>query len=192
MIIGLDLDGVTGDYSNGLRQYLGDALEVPEEKLDEVFPEPADYNFSNWPGVSEDFVKFHSEAVAKGLYREMDVIPKASETLWKLDSEGHHIRVITSRFVRHGQNYRVISSTGEWLDKHDIPYRDIMFVRNKMDVFADIYIDDSPENILAFQKAGRPVIIFEAPYNREMKGLRAKNWDEVYEIISDFSRYHTR
>ena len=108
MIIGVDLDGVSGDYITALRKFVGEAVGVADEDLLDVFPEPVDYNFSNWPYVSEDFVKFHSEAVARGLYREMDVIDGASEFLWKLDADGHHLRVITSRFVKHGQNYKVV------------------------------------------------------------------------------------
>lgn len=188
MIIGVDIDGVTGDYTDGLRTYCGDRLGVPAENRLEVFPDPSDYVFSNWPQeVAQNFVQFHSEAVAQGLYRDMDVIEGASDTLWKLDSEGHHLRVITARFVRHGQNFRVIANTGEWLDKHDIPYRDIMFVKNKVDVFADVYIDDSPENIINFQNIGREVIIFDTSYNQGMEGLRAKTWDDVYEHIANLT-----
>lgn len=185
MIIGVDLDGVSGDYCEALRTFVGEAKNIPVEERSTVFPEPVDYNFTNWPYVSEDFVKFHSEAVALGLYREMKMIPKASDTLWQLDADGHHLRVITSRFVKHGQNYRVVANTAEWLDKNDIPYRDIMFVRDKVDVYADVYIDDSPENIINLRNAGREVIIFEASYNRDLPGRRAKNWDEVYAHITE-------
>jgi len=187
MIIGVDLDGCTGDYVGALRKFVSDNLGIPEEDRLTTFPVPSDYNFTNWPHVSTEFVKYHSEAVAMGLYRDMDVMPGASDTLWKLNNEGHHLRVITSRFVQHGQNFRVVSSTGEWLDKHDLPYRDIMFVRDKVDVFADVYIDDSPDNILNFQKAGRRVIIFDAPYNQGMVGLRAYNWDDVYYYLSELN-----
>jgi 5'(3')-deoxyribonucleotidase len=185
MIIGVDLDGVSGDYVGALRNYVSASLDIPVAERLALFPEPIDYRFSNWPHVSEDFIKVHSEAVAIGLYRDMEMIKGASENLWKLDADGHHVRIITSRFTVHGQNYKAIANTGEWLDKHDLPYRDIMFVNNKVDVFADIYIDDAPHNILNFQNAGRKVIIFEASYNRGMEGLRAQTWEDVYEIISD-------
>ena len=184
MIIGVDLDGVSGEYVGGLRKFVCDKLQIPEEQRLTIFPEPIDYNFSNWPQVSDDFVKFHSEAVALGLYRDMDVIEGASETLWKFNNEGHHLRVITSRFVKHGQNYKVVANTAEWLDQHDIPYRDIMFVHDKVDVYADVYIDDSPSNIERLRAAGRTVIAFNASYNQHIGGLRADNWNEVYEIIS--------
>jgi 5'(3')-deoxyribonucleotidase len=185
MIIGVDLDGVTGKYVEVLRTFVSNQLGIPEADRMTMFPEPIDYNFTNWPHVSEDFVKYHSEAVAMGLYKDMDVMEGASETLWRLNGEGDHLRVITSRFVKHGQNYKVVANTAEWLDKNDIPYRDIMFVRDKVDVFADVYIDDSPSNILNFDAAGRTVIIFDAPYNQGMAGLRAYTWDDVYKFICE-------
>lgn len=188
MIIGVDLDGVTGKYVEVLRTFVSNQLGIPEAERMTMFPEPIDYNFTNWPHVSNDFVKFHSEAVAAGLYKDMDVMDGASETLWRLNGEGDHLRVITSRFVKHGQNYKVVANTAEWLDKNDIPYRDIMFVHEKVDVYADVYIDDSPSNILKFDAAGRTVIIFDAPYNQGMAGMRAYTWDDVYEFICELKR----
>ena len=183
MIIGVDLDEVSGHYVNALRDAVAKPQGLTAEEALLKYPAPSDYNFSNWPEVPEEFVKYHSEAVALGLYKDMKVIEGASETLWKLNNDGHHLRVITARFVKHGQNYRVVANTAEWLDRNDIPYRDLMFVRDKVDVYADVYIDDSPSNIKAFHDAGRKVIIFETSYNKDIAGLRARNWDEVYEII---------
>lgn len=186
MIIGVDIDGCAGDYVGGLRKFLADRLEIPEEDRMTVFPEPIDYNFSTWPGISEDFVEYHAQAVALGLYKEMDAIGNVSEILWRLSNEGHHLRVITSRFVKSGQHSMVIGSTAIWLDKHDIPYRDIMFVRNKTDVYADIYIDDAEYNIEAYRAAGSNFLIFDAPYNKHVEGPRVYNWDEVYEAVKTF------
>ncbi len=50
---------------------------------------------------------------------------------------------------------------------------------------ADAYIDDGPHNIEGLRAAGRTAIVFEQPYNRDLDGLRARNWDEVEEIVYD-------
>jgi len=55
----------------------------------------------------------------------------------------------------------------------------------KTDVGADAYIDDGPHNIESLRAAGRTAIVFEQPYNRDLDGLRARNWDEVEEIVYD-------
>lgn len=186
MIIGVDLDGVTGNYTGAFRRYAAEAYNIPELEVMAAFPEPDDYAFTKWMHVGQDFVGNHAQAVANGLYREMEVMDKASETLWKLDSEGHRIRIITSRFVKHGQNYKVVANTAEWLDKHDIPYRDILFMSDKADVTADVFVDDSPDNIVALRAAGKPVIVYDALYNRHMGDeFRAYNWDDVYSLINE-------
>jgi 5'-nucleotidase len=183
VVVGVDLDGVCANYYDALRRLVAEKYGIPEDKIEEVYPAPSTYDMAEWPDFEHNFIKYHSEAVVAGIYTLMQPIQGASETLWKLSEEGYHLRVITSRFVKHGQNAQVIGDTATWLDKNDIPYRDIMFVKDKADVYADIYIDDSPENVINLKRTGRKVITFDAPYNKDLEGLRAKNWDDVYQII---------
>lgn len=181
MIIGLDLDGVSAEYIDGLRQSIAQARGYTPEQVAEFLPEVTDYGFSNWNNLGEDFVTFHTEAVSRGLYAGLPSIKGASETLWKLSDEGHHIRVITKRFVKNGQHGKVVADTAAWLDAVNIPYRDLAFLSKKTDLYADVYIDDAPSNITAFQEAGANYIIFDAPYNQGMSGWRVHSWDDVYD-----------
>lgn len=184
VIIGVDIDGTIGDYVDILRQYLTKKFDTPENKIGSTFPEPADYAFSNWgENVAQNFKQLHSEAVTDGIYQNMEPFPQASKHLWALNNEDYHLRVITSRFVKHGQNYEVVSSTSKWLDMHNMPYRDLMFVHEKTEVYVDVLIDDSPYNIEAYQRTGRNIIIFDAPYNRHFEGTRVNNWEEAYNEI---------
>lgn len=185
IVIGVDLDGVCANYYNSLRHYVAEKNGIPVDMVEEVYPDPITYDMIEWPDFEHNFTKYHTDAVSNGIFKNMEAIPGASYNLWKLNEEGYHLRIITSRFVKHGQNAQVISDTAFWLDQHDIPYRDIMFVKDKADVYADVYIDDSPENIANLNKTGRNVIIFNASYNLELEGKRATNWDEVYRIISE-------
>lgn len=185
VILGIDIDNTTGDYTGALRKSMVKKFNVPEDKIKEYFPDPIDYDFSTWKYVSGDFKNLHSESVADGLYEYMDAYPKASKLLWKLSDEEYHIRVITSRYVKHHQNYKVTQSSAKWLDDKNIPYRDLMFVHEKTDVYVDVLVDDSPYNILGFQKLGIPVIIYDTVYNRNIDGLRAYNWDDVYRLVKE-------
>ena len=72
-----------------------------------------------------------------------------------------------------------------WLDRARIPYRDLCFLGAKSDVGADAYIDDGAHNIESLRAAGRTAIVFDQPYNRDLGGLRANNWNEVEEIVYD-------
>lgn len=189
MIIVTDLDEVIGTYEQSLREFVKKVNNIPEDKVEELLPVPIDFEFSTWEYVKDDFKKVHAAAVADGLYRDMGTYKGASETLWKLNDEGHWIRVITSRFVKHGQNHKVVSHTAEWLDKKDIPYRDLLFLQNKVDAYADVYIEDAPHNIHALTKAGRNVIVFHHEYNKNIETkMRAYNWDDVYNFIQTLSK----
>ena len=83
------------------------------------------------------------------------------------------------------------------LIKHEIPFDELVFSsfgnKDKLDVInkynIDIHIDDYEReiNLIAPHK---PVIIFEQPYNKNLKVTnthRAKTWDDVYIIISNLS-----
>jgi 5'(3')-deoxyribonucleotidase len=169
------------DYTGALRDAIAKQLGVTDMEAHRLaYADPISYGMDNWPGFPDAFRGFHTKAVEERIYRDMPIFPQASEYLWKLSDEGHHIRIITSRFVKHGQNHRVVTDTGISLDNSDIPYRDIMFTALKVDIFADVYIDDSPKNIELLKAAGRQVIIYDAPYNRDFEGRRAHNWPEVY------------
>jgi len=189
-IIGLDLDGTTVIYNHAIARHiiriLG--LNLTEDEFLARFPNPDTYNFTNWSDIDsfETFKKFHVDAVNNGIYRELEMFDGASAALNKLSAAGHHIRVITSRFVKGGQHAIVVADTAWSLDKNKIPYKDIMFTARKTDVFADVYIDDSPENIIAFQKADRPYIIFDALYNRHLEGPRVDNWEDCYDLLSQY------
>jgi len=189
-IFGLDCDGTIATYSrsyaNHIIRQLGLKL-TPEEALLR-FPDPDTYSFTNWQDIVDfnTFKQYHVDAVNHGIYRELELFTGAAEALNALSDEGHHIRVITSRFVKGGQHQIVVSDTAWWLDDKKIPYKDIIFTARKTDIFADVYIDDSPENILTFQKAGRPYIIFDALYNRHLEGPRVDNWEDAYKLLAAY------
>jgi Predicted phosphoribosyltransferases len=73
----------------------------------------------------------------------------------------------------------------EWLDKNDIPYWDLCFVRDKPVVGADLYIEDTSKNIIALREAGRPTIIFTNLGNVTLPGRRVSDWIEVERIVRD-------
>ena len=76
--------------------------------------------------------------------------------------------------------------TIRWLDNHGVPYRDLCFRGEKDQVGADVYIDDSPDNIAALRAAGHYAVCFANSANSANKGIeapRVRKWDEVYTLI---------
>ena len=73
--------------------------------------------------------------------------------------------------------------TIRWLDKHGVPYRDLCFMGQKDQVGADVYVDDSPDNIAGLRAAGHYAICFANSANKGIEAPRARKWDEVYALI---------
>lgn len=181
-VLGVDLDGVCGDYTAMFRHFVARSLGVPESTL----PEPTSWSYAdcNW-GIRDDkhFFELHNDAVRRGLFRSMAPMAGVSKNLHALHEEGVHIRIITHRLVSTGLHRIAASDTVEWLDNNDIPYWDLCFQGRKSEVAADCYIDDAPHNVENLRAAGGYVIVFDAPYNQHVDGPRAKTWDEAYELI---------
>lgn len=161
-VLGVDLDGVCGDYTSAFRSVVADELGIEEEQL----PLERSWDFTEWNLTPEDFERLHLIAVADHrILRTMPVIEDAAEALWRLSDAGVWIRIITHRLYVNWSHAIAIADTVEWLDQHRIPYRDICFLGAKPEVEADLYIDDGPHNVEALRATGNRVVVFDAPYN---------------------------
>ena len=193
IILGLDLDGVCGDYTAGFRHFVARELGVPEHTIGEQ----THWSFvrSGWGLRDEDhFRDLHAAAVRAGLFRMMPPMPGVSENLWRLSDAGVFIKIVTHRLCVNGTHATAAADTVAWLDTPDgplrdgvraarVPYRDICFTADKPKVGADVYIDDAPHNVAALRATGAYVICFDAPYNRHVTGPRARTWDEAAEMV---------
>jgi 5'(3')-deoxyribonucleotidase len=178
-VLGVDLDGVCGDYTAAFRQVVAAERGVDSESLGD----DRSWNFEQW-GIEGEFDHYHRRAVLDHrMFREMPVMPGAAATLWRLSDAGVWIRVITHRLCVNWGHAVAVGDTVAWLDQHGIPYRDICFLGQKPQVEADCYIDDGPHNVEALRAAGNAVIVFDQPYNRDLEGPRARDWAEVEEIV---------
>ena len=92
-------------------------------------------------------------------------------------------RIITHRLYVNWGHATAIADTVTWLDRAQIPYRDICFMGDKPEVGADLYIDDGPHNVVALRETGNRVIVFDAPYNRDLSGTRARTWAECEHLV---------
>lgn len=84
------------------------------------------------------------------LYQDLMPIDGAVERITQLRESGHYIILYTARRMKtHNANIaKVIADIGkitlDWLERHNIPYDEIMFGKP----WADVYIDD---NAIRFQ-----------------------------------------
>jgi len=182
-ILGVDLDGVVGDFYKEIRNIAAEWLNKPLESLTaEISYGLSEWNLDEFGG----YERLHRFAVTqRNIFLDMKPIDHAGATLRKLSNKGIRIRIITHRlFLKYSHN-TTIKQTVDWLENYDIPYWDLCFMADKGAVGAHVYIDDSPENINSLRKLGCNTIIFTNSTNRDLSGLRANDWFEVEKIVME-------
>src|SRR5690348_15245755 len=105
--------------------------------------------------------------------------------------EGIRIRIITHRLIIRYFHEVAVQQTVRWLDHWSIPYWDLCFMRDKGEVGADLYVEDSPDNIVALRRSEKDVIILSNTTNETLEddpGGRARGWSEAEHAIRD--RYY--
>ena len=181
-VFGVDLDGVCGDYTTAFRRVVARERGIDPASL----PDERGWTFDEW-GIDDlgGFEAVHQRGVMEHrMFRDMPVVDGAADALWRRSDAGVWIRIITHRLYVNWGHAVAVSDTVEWLDRHGIPYRDICFLGRKPEVEADCYVDDSPVNVNALREAGNTVIVFDAPYNRDLAPPRARSWREVETFVT--------
>lgn len=182
-VLAVDLDGVCSAYTTSLRPYMAEMGRTDAYTL----PDPDSFNLvsAGWFVDLEHYMATHRYAVERSLYRTMLEIPGMSDALWELSEQEIHIRVVTHRFLTHGDQDRAAVDTIAWLQhrRRDgrvrVPYRDLCFLGAKADASADLHLDDAPYQIDSLRAAGENVLVYDQVYNRELSGPRARGWGDV-------------
>lgn len=175
-ILGVDLDGVCGDYTAAFRSVVAAERGIHPDQLGEQ----RSWDFGEWGIDADEFERLHRVAVLEHrMFREMPPMPGVAESLWRLSDAGIWIRIITHRLAVNWGHAVAVSDTVEWLDAVGIPYRDICFLGAKPQVEADLYVDDAAHNVLALRARGNEVVVFDAPYNHGVEGPRVTSWAEM-------------
>jgi 5'-nucleotidase len=182
-ILGVDLDGVCGDYTAALREVVAERTGVGLDRL----PLERSWDFSEWGLTPDEFEKLHQAAVLEHrIFRTMPPMPGVAEALWRLSDAGVWIRIITHRLYVNWGHATAVADTVDWLDATGVPYRDLCFLGAKPQVEADCYVEDAPHNVAALRTTGAPVIVYDQPYNRDVAGPRAADWVAVENLVGEF------
>jgi len=182
-ILGVDLDGVVGDFYSAMRKIAAEWLGRPVESL----TGEVTFGLEEW-GIAEygGYERLHRFAVTqRNLFRDMEPIKDAPAVLRKLSGRGIRIRIITHRLFLKYSHCATGIQTLDWLDHWDIPYWDLCFMADKGAVGAHVYIDDSPSNIKSLRDQGCRTIIFSNSTNRDLSGPRAENWQEAEHLVME-------
>jgi 5'(3')-deoxyribonucleotidase len=176
-VLGVDLDGVCADFYGAGRVAAAHWLGVDVETLT---PAPT-WGLPEWNlACKGTYTDFHRHLLDGEFFRTMPQIPGATESLRRISEELEvRIRIITHRLYISGGHREAAGQTVDWLEDNKIPYWDLCLVADKPAVEANLYIEDSPRNILALREQRHPTVIFTNSTNLEMEGARAQNWADV-------------
>lgn len=182
-VLAVDLDGVCASYTSSLRPYMAALGRIDAFELSE--PQSWDLVKAGWFNDLEEYLNTHRYAVDRSFFRTMGELQGMSDALWALSDSEVHIRIVTHRFLTHGDQGQAAIDTISWLQRlrEDgrvrVPYRDLCFLGAKADASADLHLEDAPHQIEALKAAGQEVLIFDQLYNRDLQGARAVNWEDV-------------
>ena len=145
-VLGVDLDGVCADFARGLRPIAADWLGVDEETLSDTpslhYPE---WNIDEAGGFD---ALYRYAVTRRDLFRKLPPVEGASLALRRLWAQKRiRIRIITYRLYFEFFHAFATTQTIEWLDQHDFPYWDLCLMRDKHEVGASLYIEDSVSNV---------------------------------------------
>jgi 5'-nucleotidase len=184
----VDLDGVVADYDAAFRAFVAEETNQDPASL----PPQETWDFTGVWGIRDrqHYIELHNKAVNEGMFMNMPLVKGASEALWRLNDEHEiHIRIVTHRLIIKGGHDTAVRDTVSWLQRRRedgrpiIPYRDICFIADKAEVGGDLYIDDAPHNVEALRGQGFQVIVMDHAYNRHLDGPRARDWQEVEQLV---------
>ena len=123
----------------------------------------------------------------RDLFKILQPVPGAPKALRALSDKDIRIRIITHRLYIKYTHKVSIQQTVEWLDRYGIPYWDICFMKDKAAVGADLYIEDSPDNVRALLAENLDVVVFTNPTNKDIKpplrADRANTWSEAEKLV---------
>ena len=183
-VLGVDLDGVVADFARGLKPVAAEWLGLAEQQLtDEI-----SYGFGEWGlEAAGGYDALHRFAVKeRELFLRLPPVAGAPAALRRLDTIPEvRIRIITHRLYIHWFHKEAIRQTTEWLERHGIPYWDLCFMRDKAAVGADLYLEDSPDNIRALRATGHETIVVVNSTNRDLPPPRATDWEGIEQLVRE-------
>ena len=113
-ILGVDLDGVCGDYTGALRDVVAERTGVDPDSL----PLERSWDFREW-GLSPAEFERHPPGGGAGaphLPHHAGDAEGVAEALWRLSDAGVWIRIITHRLYVNWGHATAVADTVDWLD----------------------------------------------------------------------------
>lgn len=143
--------------------------------------------------MTKAFPTLTSNEVFKPLFEEelwerVTPLPKAYDNICKLKYDGHKIYVVTT-----SNPMTLPIKLKKVLFKYFpfFTYNDVIITSHKQLIIGDVLVDDAPHNLQGDTTYAK--ILISAPHNksfdeRNIGAIRAKDWDEIYELITNIAK----
>lgn len=196
--VGIDADGVLTDMSEflireGKEFFKKQPKDSDAYSVDEMFEITKIQKIRFGLTVFDKYCKYESPR------------PYAPEIIRKLNNEGYEMHSITARMFTDmpgivGARYRGLLK--KYYKNYNMDYfksiqfcsekfspRDKLIACSKLNI--DVMIDDKPEVVLELARNGIKVLMFDAPYNKNIEHeniIRVKSWLEVYDRLKEIEK----
>ena len=179
MRIALDVDGVLADI---ILVWLNEHNKQYNKSINKESIE----NWDFWRKLGLDRYEFYHQL--SNCWSQWKEVPPMEhdigKTVDKLHSVGR-VDIVTAR--DQGSTKYVIN----WLEHNRIKYNEYVVVSDGIDkakLDYDVFIDDSPHNVVRMASKGRNVLLYDQPWNKSVKNIkitRIKKLVEAADIISN-------
>jgi uncharacterized HAD superfamily protein len=188
MNIALDIDGILANADIAFRLMMRSLFKRPfPKKKVKSFHYEESFDLTN-EEIKLLYKMFHKEE----LWLNMKPVKGAVSSAQKLAKE-HRIIIVTAR------PREVRKVTLKWLKKYKIPYEKIYFtLADKHLLFdnynekVDVFLEDHPIYIKRLAETQTNVIMFDYPWNRNVKGrpniYHVNKWPEAMKVISKLKK----
>lgn len=179
MLILIDFFGTLADYELGIIQELkkrGQSEKIIPQNRRNTF-----YINEQYPLEMRDLIDEIGNT--PGFFRALDPVPGAIEGFKALSAQGHQLFICSSPFFNHEN---CVPETYQWVDKNlgTEWVEKIIITRDKTLVRGDLLIDDRPE-VKGVVIPSWERILFDQPYNQEVKNLKRMTWANWQDIINN-------
>jgi len=177
MRLGIDLDGVVADFNSGwvgrYNSEFGSSLTT-----DQVDSWNAMGDLTHFESMGA-FWRWASAGDHGSVFRHLETYPGALETLNRL-SRNHEIVIITAK------PDWAVHDTFAWIADRGIPTREVHVTEAKWRVPCDIYLDDSPRQIVELHDSRPDAVVcrYVRPWNDPVVGVRdVRTWNEFAMLV---------